>query len=424
MRIARRTTLGALAAGLLAAGVAPAAQAAGPYQLVLDQGAAFSILGHSCGGIQEETFVTGFAPSGYPQGNAYLSTRCGGSGRGGGYKTTTYSAWASVEWTWFGETRAFARLEGAGGGSAGFEATDSHGDRIYQSGTRGYLETGEPPLQPPAAPTVVSASVHLAEAGETEYLQMTVGWSVDPATAGLIASNTVTARPVKAGPPVLTATSAGNWTTANLGPVQPNTTYVVTVTSTDAEGTSEASAPLEVKSPNADGEGGETGGGGEEGGGGEVCELAEGTIKLSPGLSETPHVQTITLKGELKGCDGPAPVEAATFVDHLKTTEEVTCSALASFALEPTTTAVSLAVKWTPKQAGTSHGSLVVPITEASGATVEGALEGGPFGSPAALAGTVFESFAGGPGCGVAEGSKKAKAVKSGTFAGTSLKIG
>ena len=420
MRTARRTTLGAIAAGLLGLGLVPAAQAAGPYQLVLDQGAAFSLLGHSCGGIQEETFVTGFAPSGYPQGNAYLSTRCGGSGRGGGYKTTTYSAWASVEWTWFGETRSFSRLEGAGGGTPGFEATDAHGDRIYQSGTRGYLETGEPPLQPPAAPTGVSASVHLAEAGETEFLQMTVGWSVDPMTAGLISSNTVTATPVKAGPPVLSATTAGNWTTANLGPVQPSTTYVVTVTSTDAEGTSEASAPLEVTSPNSDGEAGGGGGGGAS----EVCELAEGTIKLSPGLTETPHVQTITLKGALKGCDGPAPVEAAKFVDHLKTTEEVTCLALQSFALEPTTTAVSLAVKWAPKEAGVSHGSLVVPITEASGATIEGALEGGPFGSPAALSGTLSESFSGGPSCGVAEGSKKAKAVKNGTFTGTNVHIG
>ena len=424
MNTARRTTLGAIAAGLLALGLASAAQAAGPYQLVLDQGSAFSLLGHSCGGIQEETSVTGFAPSGYPRGTAYLSTRCGGSGRGGGYKTTTYTAWASVEWTWFGETRSFARLEGPGGGAAGFEETDAHGDRIYNSGTRGYLETGEPPLAAPAAPTGVAASVHLAESGESEFLQMTVTWSVDPATAHLLSSNTVTVRPASPGPPVLTASTAGNWTTANLAPVEPNTKYVVTVTSTDAEGTSEASAPLEVTSPNADGEGGGEKGGGGGNEGATVCELAEGTIKLSPGLSETPNVQNITLKGVLKGCGGSAPVESAKFTDHLKTTEEVTCLALQSFALEPTTTPVSLVFKWTPKEAGTSHGSLVVPITEASGAIVEGALEGGPFGSPAALSGTLFESFSGGPSCGVAEGSKKAKAVKSGTFYGSNVELG
>ena len=68
MKIARRTTLGAIAAGLLSLGIAPAAQAAGPYQLVLDQGAAFSILGHSCGGIQEESFATGFTAARLPRG--------------------------------------------------------------------------------------------------------------------------------------------------------------------------------------------------------------------------------------------------------------------------------------------------------------------------------------------------------------------
>lgn len=421
MRTARLTALGAIAAGLIGLLAVPAAQAAGPYQLLLSQGAAFSILGHSCGGIQEETFVTGFAPGGYPEGGAYLSTRCGGSGRGGGYKTTTYTAAASVEWTWTGETRSFARLEGAGGGTPGFEATDAHGDRIYNSGTHGYLETGEPPVAPPAAPTGVAASVYLAEAGEREYLQMTVTWTVDPATAGLLSSNTVTVTPVKAGPPVLSASTAGNWTTANLGPIEPSTKYVVTVTSTDAEGTSEASAPVEVASPNSDGEA-EKGGGG---GAGTGCELAEGSIKLSPGLSETPHVQNITVKGELKGCDGTAaPAETAKFTDHLKTTEEVTCSALQSFALEPTTAPVSLVVKWAGKEAGTSHGSLLIPITEASGATVEGAFEGGPFGAPAALSGTLFESFSGGPECGLAEGKKKAKAVKNGVFSGSNLKIG
>src|SRR5882762_3904774 len=62
--------------------------------LRLPQSTAFSILGHSCGGIQEKAYVTGFAPTtGYPTGYVYMQTRCGGSGRGGGYHVTTYSAW-------------------------------------------------------------------------------------------------------------------------------------------------------------------------------------------------------------------------------------------------------------------------------------------------------------------------------------------
>jgi hypothetical protein len=398
------------------------ASASSPIQLVLSQGAAFSLLGHSCGGIQEESFATGFAVNGYPQGNVYMQTRCGGSGRGGGYKTTTYSAWAAVVWTWYGETRSFSRLEGSGATEAGFEATDAHGDRIYDSGTRAYLEPGEPPYQAPAPPTGVSPSVSLYEVGETEYLRMTVYWTLDPETAGLISSNTVTATPTKPGPPVLTATTSNGWTPAYLGPVEPNTAYDVTVTSTDAEGTSEPSAPVEIKSPNSDGEAEKEKPGGESH---EVaCESNTGTIKLSPGLSETPHVQNITVKGRLSQCDGKAGVESATYVAHLKTIGEVTCAALSSFSTEPTTEAVSLSVKWAPQELGASHGSLVLPVTEASSAALTGTLEGGPFGGPQPITGgEVFEAFTGGPECGIPQGKKKAKAVKNGTFSGTALEV-
>ncbi|HYM67326.1 MAG TPA: hypothetical protein VEW68_08555, partial [Patescibacteria group bacterium] len=131
-------------------GLAPAAGAATATPLVLSQAAAFSILGHSCGGIQEQVYATGFAPSGYPAGDVYMQTRCGGSGRGGGYKTITYSAWAEVTWDWFGDTRSYARLEGAAEGvSTTFSAEDGHGDRIYNVGTAAYLEANAPPLVPP-----------------------------------------------------------------------------------------------------------------------------------------------------------------------------------------------------------------------------------------------------------------------------------
>ncbi len=418
----RRISLGAIAAGLICMGLASAASAATTTQLVLDQGAAFSILGHSCGGIQEKVYATGFGAGGYPTGDVYMQTRCGGSGRGGGYKTTTYSAWATVTWDWFGETRAFAKLEGAAEENTSFSAVDAHGDRIYNVGTVAYLETGEPPLQPPAPPTGVSAGVSIFEAGETEYLRMQVGWTPAPETAGLITSSTVTATPVKAGPPVLSTTVSGGAAGADLSPVAPNTTYLVTVTNTDAEGTSEASAPFEVTSPNGDGGGGGGGGGGATG---VTCEQNSGTIKLSPGLSETPHVQEITVKGALKACDGAsAPGEEATYVAHLTTTEEVTCSTLQSISAEPTTTPVSLAVKWLPKGSGNSHGSLVLPLTEL-GSSLQGTLEGGPFATPQnVFASSLSESFTGGPTCGVAPAKGKAKPVKSGAFVTSAVEIG
>ncbi len=82
----------------LAVGVESPALGA-PISLLVPQSTAFSVLGHSCGGIQEQAFATGFdAMSGYPTGDVHLSTRCGGSGRGGGYHTTTYSAWVGATW--------------------------------------------------------------------------------------------------------------------------------------------------------------------------------------------------------------------------------------------------------------------------------------------------------------------------------------
>ncbi len=419
----RRITLGAVAAALICLGATSAASAATTTQLALGQGEAFSILGHSCGGIQEHAYATGFGGDGYPIGEVYMQTRCGGSGRGGGYKTTTYSAWASVSWNWLGDVRSFAKLEGAAEVSPTFSAEDAHGDRVYNTATAAFLETtSEAPLQPPAAPTGVSAGVSIFEAGETEYLRMQVSWTPAPETAGLITSSTVTATPVKAGPPVLTSTVTGAASSTFLAPVQPNTTYRVTVTNTDAEGTSEASSPIEVTSPNEDGEGG-----GGEGGGttGLTCEQNSGTIKLSPGLSETPHVQQITVKGTLKACDGAsAPGEEATYVAHLTTTEEVTCSTLQSISAEPTTAPLSLAVKWLPKGSGSSHGSLVLPLTEL-GARIEGTLEGGPFATPQSLlAPSLSESFTGGPTCGVPPAKGKAKPVKSGVFATGPVEIG
>ncbi|MHB8241540.1 MAG: fibronectin type III domain-containing protein [Solirubrobacteraceae bacterium] len=414
--MSRRIGLGAIAAVAICALMSSAAQAA-PTQLVLSQGAAFSLLGHSCGGIQERVYATGFGPDGYPTGDVYMQTRCGGSGKGGGYKVTTYSAWASVAWTWFGETRSFALLQGAASENPSFSATDAYGDHIYNSGSVAYLEVGEPPLQPPAPPTEVSVGVGLFEAGETEYLRMTVTWTAAAETADLISSSTVTATPVGSSAPVLSATASGTWSTAYLSPVQPNTTYRVTVTSTDSEGTSQTSAPVEVRSPNQDGEAE------RELKTVQTCESSQGTIKLSPGLSEVPHVQNITVKGQFSGCGGPLGFESATFVDHLKTTEEVTCSVLASASSEPTTAAVSLAVKW--NEGGSSKGSLLMPLSEVAATGLSGTLEHGPFATPTTIqTASIGESFTGSATCGQASGKKAAKLVKAGVFSTGEVEFG
>ena len=60
---------------------------------------AFLRLGHSCGGIQQQIFGEGFDSNGNVTGWVFAETRCGGSGKGGGYRTTTYSTWVAVTWT-------------------------------------------------------------------------------------------------------------------------------------------------------------------------------------------------------------------------------------------------------------------------------------------------------------------------------------
>ena len=412
----RQALLGLVASALIFAGLASAASASSPIRLYMSQGAAFSVLGHSCGGIQEKVYATGFAANGYPTGNVFMSTRCGGSGRGGGGKSTEYTATAGVVWTWYGETRSYSV---PGGALEALAAEDGHGDRVYNEGTAAYLLDGTPPIKGPAAPTGISTSVGLAEQGESEFLRLTVGWTVDPETAGLITESTITAKPTTPGPPVLTRSVIPYFSSGYVNPVEPNTTYIVTVTSTDAEGISEPSTPVEVKTPNSDGEAE------HERKTATGCEQNSGTIKLSPGLSTTPHFQNVTIKGQFKECSGALGMESGTYTEHLKSTEEMTCSVLQSASLEPTTEAGSLSVKWAPAEAGKSTGSLIIPISETPLTGLTGTLTGGPFATPTSVkAGTVSESFTGGPSCGVAEGKKKAKAVKTGTFSTSEVEFG
>jgi hypothetical protein len=266
----RRIALSAAASSLILLGVAAGAQAATPAPLLLPQATAFSILGRSCGGIQEQAFATGFdLANGYPIGDVYLQTRCGGSGRGGGYKVTTYSVWTSVAWNWLGQARNATRLQGEPAAlSSTFSAADAYGDQLFNALTavnvtpanctvgnttyctyRAYLESGEPPFVAPAAPTEVAASlIAPVDPEQPTAEQFQVSWTPAAETASLITSSTVTATPIGSGAPLLIATASGTATSALVGPLQPATSYRITVTNSDAEGTSAASIPIEAKS--------------------------------------------------------------------------------------------------------------------------------------------------------------------------------
>ena len=129
-----------LVCALILLGVGVSTAAAAPVQLVLPQSAAFSVLGRSCGGIQEQTYATGFdAASGYPTGDVYLSTRCGGSGRGGGYHTTTYTAWAGVTWDFTATVMSYGAVSPAPPVDPAFSAFDANGNQVYNQSGNAYL---------------------------------------------------------------------------------------------------------------------------------------------------------------------------------------------------------------------------------------------------------------------------------------------
>ena len=214
---------------LASLGLAPAASAATPLSLIVPQGTAFSYLGRSCGGIQEQAYATGWDASGYPTGDVHLSTRCGGSGRGGGYHTTTYSAWVAVTWDFGGGVRTTAALTGAPAVNPTFSTTDANGDQLYNSSAHAYLV-----VPPPGTPTVVGA----VQVGD----QFQVSWTTPLANPLAMTSSTITATPVNSSAPTLTATVSGSATTGLIGPLQPSTSYQITVVTTDAGGSSAPSS--------------------------------------------------------------------------------------------------------------------------------------------------------------------------------------
>jgi hypothetical protein len=150
-----------------------------------------------------------------------------------------------------------------------------------------------------------------------------------------------------------------------------------------------------------------------------TCSSNTGTIKLSPGLTETPHVQNVTIKGELSECSGEeSTVTSAKYVAQLKTSEAVTCAALKGAAADEG----SIVLKLSPHGQGNSAGTFSMPISELPVA-IAGTLESGVLAGDT-ISGTVTESYTGGPTCGVApEGKKKAKKVNKGTFTGSPVVI-
>ena len=121
------------------------------------------------------------------------------------------------------------------------------------------------------------------------------------------------------------------------------------------------------------------------------------------------------IKGSYTGCTGET-FTGASYTATLKTAGPVSCS-VQTGAGEPATGAAKF--KWAPK-AKPSTGTVSLPLTETPGVALSGALTGGTY-PPLSLSGTVSEKFTSGSACGVPVGKKAAKAVKKGTFEGSTV---
>ena len=141
-----------------------------------------------------------------------------------------------------------------------------------------------------------------------------------------------------------------------------------------------------------------------------LCTTSSGTIKLSPGLTNTAAVQTLKIKGTVSGCTGE-PFTAAAYSATLKTAAAVSCSVLKGAG---ETTTGSSSYKWTPKtKPSKAAGTLTMLLTETPAVALSGTVATGPH-SPLALSGKVSETFTGGATCGT-------KAVKKGAITATDV---
>jgi hypothetical protein len=202
-----------------------------PTRLVLSQGAAFAILGHSCGGIRERVYVTGFDPAtGNPIGEVYLSTSCS---TGHGSPPANYSAWAGVTWDLAGNELSSGLLTNGVAINTNLVASDGSGDTIFNAAASAYLVV---PI--PALPTGVTAF----QSGD----QFQVAWTPNRVNPAAVTSSLLTATPVNSTAPVLTTTVTGAATSGVIPTLQPQTTYQVTVVNTTIAGYSPVSIPVTV----------------------------------------------------------------------------------------------------------------------------------------------------------------------------------
>jgi hypothetical protein len=232
----RRAMAGVAAAAAISLATASGADGAATNPLLLSQGTAFSILGYWCGGIQEKAYAIGLNATSDPVGDVYLRTSCS-TGRAGS-PPAIHTAWAAVVWNYAGAALSASKLTSAPTGlNLTFSVVAQHGTGLYESIfaiVYNHLGSAYALVTAPGAPTGVTATQ------VEDHFQ--VNWTPAVATEPIVSSSVVTATPIESAAPVLTATVSGAGSTVPIGPLQPQTTYQITVVNTDPGGSSPPSA--------------------------------------------------------------------------------------------------------------------------------------------------------------------------------------
>jgi hypothetical protein len=143
-----------------------------------------------------------------------------------------------VTWDFTGAVVSSARRAAAPTVDGTLTATDAYGDSLQNISAAAYLV-----VPVPSAPTDVTA----VQSGD----QFLVSWTANGANPLAIVSSTLTATPVDSTDSAITVSVTGSDATGLVGPLQPETTYQITVVSSTVGGSGPASTPIEARTATA-----------------------------------------------------------------------------------------------------------------------------------------------------------------------------